>query len=112
MYGRHLPILSCIASRVLAQPAVASPAERNWSVYGQIHSAQKARMKHETADKLVYCHEALHLEQKNLDASWEADIERWDSDNDSGNESAGEAGDGDFSAELELQEEEILALCA
>ena len=69
-------------------------------------------MKHETADKLVYCHEALHLEQKNLDASWEADIERWDSDNDSGNESAGEAGDGDFSAELELQEEEILALCA
>ena len=36
MYGRHLPILCTIASRVLAQPGAASAAERNWSVYGQI----------------------------------------------------------------------------
>ena len=31
MYGRHLPLLSSIASRVLAQPGAASWAERNWS---------------------------------------------------------------------------------
>jgi hypothetical protein len=49
MYGRHLPIWSSIASRVLAQPASSSAAERNCSVYGRIHSAQKARMKHGTA---------------------------------------------------------------
>ena len=106
-YGRHLPILSSIASRVLAQPASASAAERNWSVYGRIHSAQKARMKHGTADKLVYCHETLHLEKKMVDAGWEPDAARWESDCDSGNESncADEQ-------ELQLDTEEILSLCA
>jgi len=101
--------LSSIASRVLAQPASASAAERNWSVYGRIHSAQKARMKHGTADKLVYCHETLHLEKKMADAGWEPDAARWESDCDceSGNES-------DFADEQELQldTEEILSLCA
>ena len=107
MYGRHLPILSSIASRVLAQPASASAAERNWSVYGRIHSAQKARMKHGTADKLVYCHETLHLEKEMVDAGWEPDAARWESDCDSGNESncADEQ-------ELQLDTEEILSLCA
>ena len=46
MYGKHLPILSTIAGRVLAQPAAASAAERNWSVYGQIQGANKSRMQH------------------------------------------------------------------
>ena len=109
MYGRHLPILSTIASRVLAQPASSSAAERNWSVYGQIHSAQKARMKHGTADKLVYCHESLHIEQKLLDAGWQADVERWETDSESGN---GSERDEDFDDELNLNTEEILRLCA
>ena len=72
----YIPILSSIASRVLAQPASASAAERNWSVYGRTHSAQKARMKHGTADKLVYCHETLHLEKEMVDAGWEPDAAR------------------------------------
>ena len=111
MYGRHLPILSSIASRVLAQPASASAAERNWSVYGRIHSAQKARMKHGTADKLVYCHETLHLEKEMVDAGWEPDAARWESDCESGNESEVS---NDFADEQELQlnTEEILSLCA
>ena len=41
MYGKHLPLLSSIAPKVLAQAAAASAAERNWSVYGQIQTAQK-----------------------------------------------------------------------
>jgi len=36
-------------------------------------------MKHGTADKLVYCHETLHLEQKLIDAGWEPDAARWES---------------------------------
>ena len=40
-------------------------------------------MKHAIADKLVYAHEALHLEQKMQDAGWAADIERWESGTDS-----------------------------
>jgi hypothetical protein len=54
LYGKHLPLLSSIAPRVLAQPAAASAAERNWSVYGQIQAANKTRMAHRTADKLIY----------------------------------------------------------
>ena len=112
MYGRHLPILSSIASRVLAQPASSSAAERNWSFYCRIHSAQKARMKHGTADnKLVDCHETLHLEQKLVDAGWEPDAARWESDCERGNESEVS---NDFADEQELQlnTEEILSLCA
>ena len=40
-------------------------------------------MKHQTADKLVYCHEAIHLQQRMQDAGWTADVERWESDSDS-----------------------------
>ena len=70
-YGRHLPILSSIAPRVLAQAAAASAAERNWSVYGQIQAGNKSRMKHATADKLVYCHEAMHVQLRMQDAGLE-----------------------------------------
>ena len=56
--------------RILAQPCAASAAERNWSIYGQIRAAHRSRMKHATADKLVYAHEALHLEQKMQGAGW------------------------------------------
>jgi len=64
-------------------------------------------MKHGTADKLVYCHETLHLEKEMVDAGWEPDAARWESDCDSGNESncADEQ-------ELQLDTEEILSLCA
>ena len=54
-YAKHLPLLSSVARRVLAQPACASAAERNWSVYGQVKTTARSRMKHETGDKLVYC---------------------------------------------------------
>ena len=83
MYGKHLPLLSSIAPMVLAQAAAASAAERNWSVYGQIQTSQKARMRHKTADKLVYCHEAIHIQLRMQDAGWVAGVERWESDSDS-----------------------------
>ena len=85
MYGQHLPLLSHFAPIVLAQPAAASAAERNWSVYGQIHTSNKSRMSHRTADKLVYCHEAMHVQLRNQDAAWSADVARWESDEDSDN---------------------------
>ena len=62
MYGEHLPLLSAYAPQILAQAAAASAAERNWSLYGQINTAQKTRMAHQAADKLVFCHEAMHLQ--------------------------------------------------
>ena len=47
--------------KVLAQNVSASAAERNWSVYGQIVTPARSCMQHKRADKLVYCHEALHM---------------------------------------------------
>ena len=82
-YGRHLPLLSAYASRILAQPGAASCAERNWSIYGQIKNAQRSRMKHATSDRLVYLHESFHLMQRMQNAGWSAEVERWESDSDS-----------------------------
>ena len=45
-------------------------------MYGQIRTEQRSRLKHATADKLVYAFEALHLEQEMQDAGWAADVER------------------------------------
>ena len=104
MYGLHLPLLSSIAPQVLAQPAAASAAERNWSVYGQI---KKTAMAHKTADKLVYCHETMHTQLRMQNAGWSADVEPWegltdDESDDSGNEQAED--------ELVLTEDQIQRL--
>ena len=109
MYGRHLPLLSSIAPRVLAQPGAASAAERNWSVYRQIHSANKARLKHGTADKLVYCHEMMHVQDRMQDAGWSPDVERWESDEESQN--SGDEHEMD-ERDLVLSENEIRFLMA
>ena len=77
-YGKHLPLLAGVARRVLAQPCCASAAERNWSVYGKIKTAERSRLKHDTGDKLVYCHEALHLKLKLQDAGYKQKVEKWD----------------------------------
>ena len=109
MYGKHLPLLSSIAPRVLEQAAAASAAERNWSVYGQIQTASKSRMAHKTADKLVYCHEAMHVQLRVQNAGWSPDVERWESDEDS--DDSGDEREGD-EQEVALSEAAILRLRA
>ena len=64
-------------------------------------------MKHATADKLVYAHEALHLEQKMQGAGWAPDIERWESDTDS----EGSDQEVDFHEGSNLSQTQVLALC-
>ena len=34
------------------------------NLYGQIMTNKRSRMEHNVADKLVYCHKALHLREK------------------------------------------------
>ena len=82
-YGKHLPLVASVARKVLAQPVCASAAERNWSVYGAIKTAARGRMGHSVGDKLVYCHEALHLKNKLQTASYRQSVEKWDTDSDS-----------------------------
>ena len=108
LYGGHLPLLSKFAPMILAQAVAASAAERNWSIYGQIQTANKSRMAHATADKLVYCHEAFYLQHHFQSAGWKADVQRWESDEESGNDSGDE--DGDETAVLCLTEKALQAL--
>ena len=54
LYGKHLPILSGVATKVLSQTVCASAAERNWSIYGRIKSKERAQLGHAKSDKLVY----------------------------------------------------------
>ena len=81
-YGKHIPHISSVARRVLAQTVCASAAERNWSVYGQIKTTTRGRMGHAVADKRVYCHEALHNRLKLQKADYKQAIEKWDTDSD------------------------------
>ena len=67
-------------------------------------------MKHQTADKLVYCHEAMHLQQRMQDAGWTADVERWESDSDS--DDSGDEADADETAGTLLSESHLLRLMA
>ena len=73
------------ADRAATDPGalLASAAERNWSVYGQIMTPARSRMKHERGDKLVYCHEALHLRAKLMKAGYVQKPVKWDTDSDS-----------------------------
>jgi|TARA_B110001469_G_C9514638_1_gene256391 hypothetical protein len=82
-YGGHLPVLSRVATSVLAQVVCASAAERNWSIYGQIKTNKRSRMDHAVGDKMVYCHEALHLREKLQKVSYQQKVDKWESDSDS-----------------------------
>mmetsp|Transcript_21064 Transcript_21064/g.69001 ORF Transcript_21064/g.69001 Transcript_21064/m.69001 type:complete len:159 (-) Transcript_21064:38-514(-) len=84
MYGKHLPLLSAIAPRVLAQAAAASAADRAQlvSLWPDPGRPQISHVSHGTADKLVFCHEAMHVQLRMQDAGWSADVERWESDED------------------------------
>ena len=44
---------------------------------------ERSRMQHARGDKLVYCHEALHLRAKLQGAAYEQKAVKWDSDTDS-----------------------------
>ena len=66
-------------------------------------------MQHKTADKLVYCHEAMHLQLRMQDAGWTADLERWESDSDS--EDSGDERNADETAG-KLSEAQLLRLMA
>mmetsp|Transcript_28167 Transcript_28167/g.86064 ORF Transcript_28167/g.86064 Transcript_28167/m.86064 type:complete len:113 (-) Transcript_28167:105-443(-) len=100
-------MLASIAQQVLSQPVAASAAERNWSVYGQIHSQARSRMSHQVADKLVFCHESMHVQMRSQSAAWKPDVVPWESDEDSDSDGDGEeqwVGDANVIPSAELVE--------
>ena len=49
----------------------------------RIKSKERAQLGHAKSDKLVYCHEALHLKEKAQHAGYKTLVEKWDTDSDS-----------------------------
>ena len=74
--------------------------------------ARPVRMAHKTADKLVYCHEAMHVQLRMQDAGWSADVERWESDEDSDQSEEERDRDGDAAEGLQLSEVAVVRLMA
>ena len=75
-----------------------------------ITQRERSRMKHATADKLVYAHEALHLQHTRQSAAWKPSFEAWDTDTeDEDEDDEGEVFDVDLTA-CDLPAETILAL--
>ena len=70
----------------------------------KINECEKASMLHATADKLVYCHETMHVLAKMQDEGWQADTEAWESDEDSDKS--------DEEADFDLSEAEVLRIMA
>ena len=58
----------------------------------------------------TYCHEAMHVQQRMQDAGWSADVERWESDEDS--DGSGDEGDRDVVEGLQLSEATVRLLMA
>lgn len=96
-FGKHLPELASVAKRVLAQPAAASAAERNWSIYGSIKSDRRSQLNHLSADRRVFCHEALHLSTKLQASGYVQRAEAWDACSDSDSLCSDEGEDLDIS---------------
>lgn len=58
-----------------------------------IKSKSKTMLRHGTADKLVFCHEAIHLRSKLLSAGFKPEVEAWDEASDSDSADSGDEED-------------------
>ncbi len=63
MYGDNTPEIRILAMRLLSQVASSSTAERNWSTFSFIHSIKRNRLTSKRAEKLVYVHSGLRLQE-------------------------------------------------
>ena len=63
-------VLRDIALRVHSTPTVASAAERNWSVFGVVHSKSRNRLYGHKVEKLVYTYQNMRLLRKIRDPAF------------------------------------------
>ena len=64
----------------------------------------------ETEGNLVFCHEAMHVQMRMQDAGWSADVERWETDEES--DGSEEECDADETQALQLSDTVVLRLTA
>ena len=63
-------VLRDIALRVHSTPTVASAAERNWSVFGFVHSKSRKRLYGHKVEKVVYIYQNMRLLRKIRDPAF------------------------------------------
>ncbi|XP_006588984.1 uncharacterized protein [Glycine max] len=64
MFGSQTPNLQKLAIKILSLTCSASGCERNWSVFGQIHSKKRNRLEHKRLHDLVFVKYNQQLKQR------------------------------------------------
>jgi hypothetical protein len=77
-YGYFCPELQYVARRVLAQVVSATACERNWSVFGYLHTAVRNKLSAEKSADLTYCYSSLRLRDKLDDVEHDETVPEWD----------------------------------
>ena len=70
IWGGTCPALQEVALRVLSTVVVTSGAERNWSIFGFIHSKRRNLLYDGRRKKLVYVYQNMRLLCKRQSAGW------------------------------------------
>lgn len=78
LHGTECKELHAFATRVLSQVASSSSCERNWSIYGFIHSVKRNRLTSKRVENLVFIHSSPQLISCTQDAYKEGPSKAWD----------------------------------
>ncbi|RVX07719.1 hypothetical protein CK203_021897 [Vitis vinifera] len=68
MYGNQTPTLRKLAIKVLSQTTSSSACERNWSMFGLIHTKQRTRLAYPRLEQLVFCYYNMRLKLRDMEA--------------------------------------------
>ena len=79
-HGANGAYLQSLATRILSQVASSSSAERNWSIYGFIHSVKRNRLGSQNVEDLVYVHSNLCLVSRKGEEYTSGPHKEWDAD--------------------------------
>lgn len=77
-FGYESQELKYVAVRVLSQVVSATASERNWSAFGQQHTAIRGNMSWKRAKSLTYCYQSLRLRDKLADPTHSEIIPAWE----------------------------------
>ncbi|KAF1858712.1 hypothetical protein Lal_00044745 [Lupinus albus] len=65
-FGFSAPMVSQLAIKILSQTTSSSGCERNWSIFGRIHTRKRNKLEHKRLNDLVYVHYNLGLKDREV----------------------------------------------
>ena len=77
-HGANSVHLQILATRILSQVASSSTTERNWSIYGFIHSVKRNMLGSQKDEDLVYMHSNLRLVSRRGEEYTSGPHKEWD----------------------------------